>query len=272
MDGKKSGVDIFLEYVPSLRVWHKALLTYIYQFIVFILLLVFFWWISSKIFYGALIGQIFITFCFTIPYVYYIKNIEKIREIYRKNYGKLAYQHFYFKFMIYMPPFGNASAFLPLLLIKYDFLPTIITISNPVINAFNFPFYSSIPIGIFFIIIGVLIRRPSGGFDVDTQLLVYLIFPENSKKIQSGIYKFIRHPQYAGEGFVIMGIGIFANNLLAIGVALIHFLAYLLVIKIEDGELIKRFGDDFRSYQKKVPALFPKYGNWREFFRFIFSY
>ena len=128
MAEKKSGVDIFLEYVPSLRIWYVAILTYLYQFIVFILLLVFFWWISSQVFYGALVGQFLITFCFTIAYIYYVKNMETIRVKYRNKYGDLAYQHFYFKFMIYMPPFGNASAFLPLLLIKYDFLPTIITV------------------------------------------------------------------------------------------------------------------------------------------------
>ena len=247
MEEKKTGVDIFFEYVPALTVWYKALITYIYQFIVFIFLIAFFWWISSKLIIGALIGQFLITFCFTLPYLYVIKNIDRIRNKYRKKYDKLAYQHFYFIFMIYMPPFGNASAFLPLMLLTYnfDFLPLIDTLNHPIIYNYSFPFYSSIPLGILLMVLGVLIRRPSGGFDVDTQLLVYLIFPEKGKKIERGIYKFIRHPQYAGEGFFIIGMGIFANNILAIGVSLIHFFAYILIIKTEDGELSERFGDDF---------------------------
>ena len=267
----KSGLEIFLEYVPSMKIAHKVLITYTYQFVIFILLIACFWWISSKILIGALIGQFVITFCLTLPYVYIISHIDKIRKKYRSKYGSFAYERFFYRFIIYIPPFGNASALLPLLLIRYDFLPEIINLPNHIITDPLFPFYSSIPIGIILLVIGTLIRRPSGGFDVDTQLLVYIIFPEKSRKIDSGIYKFIRHPQYSGEGIAIMGIGIIANNILAICVSLIHFFAYLLIVKVEDAELLKRFGDDIKEYQKNIPTLYPKYGCWKNFLRFIFK-
>jgi len=265
----KTGVEIFFEYAPSLKRWQNAVLTYLYQILIFVVLIVFFWWISSLFLYGAIIGQLVITFSLTIPYVYVIKNVDKIREAYRTKYDILAYQYFYYRFIIYIPPFGNASAILPFLLKTDYFLPSIISLPSHFITQDIFPYYSSIPISILFIILGVLIRKPSGGYDVDIQLLVYLIFPEKSRKITGGIYDYIRHPQYMGEGFIIIGVGIFANNLLALIVSLIHFLAYIPIIRIEDSELIKRFGMDFKKYQNRVPALFPKFGTWKNFFKYL---
>lgn len=268
---EESGIDIFLKYVPALTIKYKAICTYSYQFAIFIIVMILFWWISSSLLTGALIWQFIIASLAIFPFAYITKNSEKIRIQYRKKYGELAYQHLYYRYLIYAVPLGAASLYFPILLKTDYFLPAIISLPPSFMTNNLFPFFSAIPISIFIIIIGILIRRPSGGFDLDTDSYIYLIFPEKSKKIESGIYKYVRHPRYLGRGFIVIGLGILANNLIAVGVSLIHFLSYLLLIKIEDKELLKRLGEDFQTHQKEVPALFPKYRSWKKFVRFIFS-
>lgn len=267
---EKSGMDIYLEYVPALGVWYKALATYLYQIMIFIVVMILFWWISTNYLYGALFFQAIIAFLAILPFAYITRNSEKLRKKYREKYGKLAYQHLYYRYIIYTLPFGASSLYFPILLKTDYFLPAIITFPSHYITTDLFPFFSAIPFGIFLIVIGVLIRRPSGGFDFDVDSYIYLMFPEKSRKVEGGIYKYVRHPRYLGRFFIVIGLGVIANNILALGVALIHFLSYFLLINVEDKELVKRFGESFKKHQKEVPALIPKVKNWRKFIRFIF--
>ena len=133
-----------------------------------------------------------------------------------------------------------------------------------------FPYYVAFPIGITLVIMGLLMRRFSGGYGIDTDAYLYIIYPEKGRLITDGMYKYIRNPQYLCRGIIAIGFGFIANNIIAVSVGFIHFLSYLAIIPTEDKELIKRFGTDFESYQKNVPAVLPKYGNWKKFIKFIF--
>jgi len=268
---ERIGLKIFLKHVPAFKKPHVVLLSYLYQILIFVIFIVFFWWISSTFLLGAIAGELINSACFVAPYIYILKNSDRIRKKYREKYGKLAYQRFYYRFAIYLPPLGSSSMLFPILLISYDFLPRIISPPSHFISNSLLPFFVAIPLGIFILITGRLIRRPSGGFDVDIWYLVQMIYPEENREIKNGYYEFIRHPEYLGDSVAIIGLGILANNILALGVALLHAFSYIFVIKVEDDELIRRFGDSFKEYQKKVPAFFPKYGNWKKFAKLIFS-
>ena len=268
---EKSGWDIYLEYVPVLNVWYKAIATYAYQLAIFVVIMILFWWISSNYFFGALFYQIILSFLAILPFAYVTKNSEKLRKIYREKYGKLAYQKLEYKYLLYVVPLGSASLYLPALLkTNYYFFNGLIALPSNLITREIFPFFIEIPLAIALIIIGALIRRPSGGFDIDIDSYIYLMFPEKSRKIEGGIYNFIRHPRYLGRFFIVIGLGVFGNNLLAISVAVVNFLSYFLLIRVEDGELVKRFGDSFKQHQRETPALIPKYGKWGKFVRFVF--
>jgi len=201
---------------------------------------------------------------------YLLINTKKVREKYREKFGKLAYQKLYYRYIIYQNVFGNASRYCTLILKTDYFLPAIITLPPGFLTSTFFPFYSAIPIGIFLFIIGMFLRRPSGGFDIDVDMYIYLIFPEKSRKVEAGIYNFIRHPRYLAECFMAIGIGIVANNLLAILFSFIHIIPVLILIKIEDKELVRRFGDDFKKYQSSVPALIPRFGSWKKLLNCVF--
>ncbi len=74
--------------------------------------------------------------------------------------------------------------------------------------------------------------------------------------MDSGIYAVIRHPQYTGGIY-----GIFLPNLLwyphwLFGVlGTIGTILTYLSIREEDKSLIKKFGDDYIDYKRKVPGM-----------------
>ena len=79
--------------------------------------------------------------------------------------------------------------------------------------------------------------------------------------LQDGIYRLVRHPRYLSAG-----IGVVANALF-INYAGVYILILLLVppgyamLVFEERELIDRFGEEYRQYQREVPQLIPR---WRK--------
>jgi len=268
--GQEDDIGILLSYIPAFRVWYILILNYFFQFLLFIFFLISFWLVSSRFFLGALLVEFIIVFFGTLPYKYITKNSEKIRKNYLKKYGQLATQKLWFHYESYTIPFLSSSLYFPLLLINYDFIPKIINLEPHFLTSSFFPVYISIPIGILIIIIGVKIKRPSGGFGELVESYVYLIYPDKSKLLKDGKYQYIRHPRYLGRATVAFGFALIANNILAILVATIHAVTFWSLIPYEDYELSNRFGDEFRSYKDKVPALVPRYGNWKKFIKYIF--
>jgi protein-S-isoprenylcysteine O-methyltransferase Ste14 len=87
--------------------------------------------------------------------------------------------------------------------------------------------------------------------------------PELSKQrkgrlLREGIYGVVRHPRYLSAG-----IGMIANalivNYLGVYVLLIAVVppGYLMLV-LEERELLGRFGDAYREYQRDVPRLIPR--------------
>ncbi len=76
--------------------------------------------------------------------------------------------------------------------------------------------------------------------------------------VQSGPYRFVRHPGYTG--FLLMTIGVAFGyssliGLAAVPVLLLPGLAYRM--KVEERLLTKQFGDEYRIYQRKSKKLIP---------------
>jgi protein-S-isoprenylcysteine O-methyltransferase Ste14 len=76
--------------------------------------------------------------------------------------------------------------------------------------------------------------------------------------IQSGPYRFIRHPAYAG--YVLIAAGITVGYTSLTGVIVILFLllpAVVYRLSLEDRFLAERFGDQFRAYAHATARLIP---------------
>jgi protein-S-isoprenylcysteine O-methyltransferase Ste14 len=80
----------------------------------------------------------------------------------------------------------------------------------------------------------------------------------NHQLVQSGAYRFIRHPIYTSMLCMLLGTGLLTTRLVLLIVAVLLFLAGAEIrIHIEDALLASRFGDEFREYRRKVPAYMP---------------
>lgn len=76
------------------------------------------------------------------------------------------------------------------------------------------------------------------------------------KLISTGIYAYARHPRYLEHPFWFLGIGLFFGWHFFILFSLYLFLSFLVTAKIEEEELIQRYGRRYLAYRRKVPAFF----------------
>mgnify|MGYP001137403985 CR=1 FL=1 len=87
--------------------------------------------------------------------------------------------------------------------------------------------------------------QPEGQFENTTRLVV------------SGAYKFIRHPLYGSLAF--LGLGIFLKRVtsLTLILAFIDLAAVYLTARIEEREMLARFGDEYAVYVTKTKMFIP---------------
>jgi len=86
---------------------------------------------------------------------------------------------------------------------------------------------------------------------------------ESPSVIRKGVFRVVRHPIYLGE--VLLYLGLFIINMsLAAGVAGVGATAFLYYLsRYEEKLLLKRFGDDYRSYMRDVGMWIPRLGRKR---------
>jgi protein-S-isoprenylcysteine O-methyltransferase Ste14 len=81
---------------------------------------------------------------------------------------------------------------------------------------------------------------------------------ENHEIIESGLYKFIRHPGYLGQLIIFIGISTSISNWLSILVMMVPItLGYLYRIKVEEKFMIEQFGEDYLNYQERTKRIIP---------------
>jgi len=76
--------------------------------------------------------------------------------------------------------------------------------------------------------------------------------------IQTGWYRFVRHPGYLGTILTFIGFGLALESWLSlIFNTVLLLVAYAYRIKVEEAALISHFGDSYASYQKHTWRLIP---------------
>jgi len=81
---------------------------------------------------------------------------------------------------------------------------------------------------------------------------------KEGKLVTTGIYKYVRHPQYLG--FLLLTLGMLLEWPTIFTVLLWPVLAvvYWRLAKEEDKEIEERFGEEFRDYKRRVPGFLPR--------------
>ena len=90
--------------------------------------------------------------------------------------------------------------------------------------------------------------------------------------IKQGPYRYIRHPQYAGAIIMTFGLTMITfdtspiftylhefsyDHTLLVFIWLIEVIAYIILAKIEDFSLKRRYGEEFIEYQSYVGFMIP---------------
>jgi protein-S-isoprenylcysteine O-methyltransferase Ste14 len=81
------------------------------------------------------------------------------------------------------------------------------------------------------------------------------------KLIESGPYAWVRNPMVTGVFAGLFGVGLLFHS---IGITLVWAPAYVLfhwieLRRVEEPELIQRFGDAYLEYKKRVPMFIPRF-------------
>ena len=80
---------------------------------------------------------------------------------------------------------------------------------------------------------------------------------EGHELIQSGPYRFVRHPIYSGIGAAILGTAIWEGRLLSLLAVGCILGAFAWKIHLEERWLTEEFGPKYQDYQRRVKALVP---------------
>jgi protein-S-isoprenylcysteine O-methyltransferase Ste14 len=112
-------------------------------------------------------------------------------------------------------------------------------------------------IGMALFVIGLIIRIHS--ILTLKQYFTYSVTKvENHKIIETGLYKFIRHPGYLGQLIIFIGISTSISNWLSILAMMIPItLGYLYRIKVEERFMLEQLGEYYLNYQELTKRLIP---------------
>lgn len=114
---------------------------------------------------------------------------------------------------------------------------------------FAHPEFTTLIAGGIVAVLGVLIRAWASGHIRKNQTLAV-----------SGPYAYTRNPLYLGS--FILGVGFtIASGVwwLALLFVALFLGIYLPVMRVEAGDLIELFGEDYREYARRVPLFFPRF-------------
>lgn len=76
--------------------------------------------------------------------------------------------------------------------------------------------------------------------------------------LTDGIYGQVRHPRYLGALVGIVATAFVTNYLALYLMVPVVLLLTIVIIRLEERELVERFGDRYRQYQQRVPMLVPR--------------
>ena len=85
------------------------------------------------------------------------------------------------------------------------------------------------------------------------------VLKKKSNLVTTGIYGIVRHSLYMSNGLLAVGMAILFKSLNALLFSIPYFLFYLLIIYFEEKDLLEKYGEEYKKYQRNVSwKIFPK--------------
>lgn len=90
---------------------------------------------------------------------------------------------------------------------------------------------------------------------------------QENRLATDGLYSIVRHPQYTGLFIGLFGEGVVHwPTIFSLAIFPVIVIAYSLLARHEEKQMIERFEDEYRTYQRWVPMFFPRLGQWKVLF------
>ena len=82
----------------------------------------------------------------------------------------------------------------------------------------------------------------------------------DQRLVASGLHARVRHPIYLGHLLMMFGWSIGSGLAVLYALTAFAIATGAIMIRWEERELVRRFGDAYREYQQRVPAIVPRWG------------
>ena len=81
-----------------------------------------------------------------------------------------------------------------------------------------------------------------------------------SRLVTTDIYHCVRHPHHLAVGIFMTSFGLLIGHLWSFLIITMSQWVWVIsfLFLVEEKELIKKFGEEYKAYRQKVPMLFPK--------------
>jgi protein-S-isoprenylcysteine O-methyltransferase len=80
----------------------------------------------------------------------------------------------------------------------------------------------------------------------------------NHRLIDTGPYRFVRHPSYTGALMAFLGLGLCLDNWASLAVLVVPiFLVFLWRMRVEESALLQGLGDPYSGYMSRTKRLIP---------------
>ncbi len=110
---------------------------------------------------------------------------------------------------------------------------------------------------LYLVIAGVLFMKKLGKPREERYDKTLFPFEKTTRLVESGIYKFIRHPMFASLLFLTWGTLLKNPQPYLIGVALISSVFLFSGMLVEEKENIDYFGEEYKLYKKRTRMILP---------------
>ncbi|NOQ25689.1 MAG: hypothetical protein GQ564_10050 [Bacteroidales bacterium] len=149
-------------------------------------------------------------------------------------------------------PLGDLGQLILLIVFIFVWIVDIFFINLTETQYLNLSLSIRIPIGIIILITGFYLAFKS-------MKLVFGTKRKQAEVIRDKVYDKIRHPMYLGALLFYLGITILMYSIPLFITFIVIFIFYNFIAKYEERLLIKRFGEDYANYMKRVRRWIPKF-------------
>jgi protein-S-isoprenylcysteine O-methyltransferase Ste14 len=84
------------------------------------------------------------------------------------------------------------------------------------------------------------------------------IYGGKGKLVTTGIYRYIRHPQYLGFLLITLGMNVWWLTFITLALWPVLVVVYYRLAKIEEKDAEAEFGEEYREYKRRVPGWIPR--------------